>query len=107
MLAAYDAPFPDERYLAGARQFPLLVPTSPDDPASDSNRKAWEALRRFTKPFLTVYSDQDPITRKNDRYMQRSIPGAQGVTHTTMVGAGHFIQEDKGQELAKIISAFV
>lgn len=107
VIAAYDAPFPDERHKAGARRFPALVPTSSDDPASAPNRKAWEVLSRWEKPFLTAFSDSDPITRGGDRYFQQAIPGAKGQPHTTIVGAGHFLQEDKGPELAAAIVDFL
>ena len=101
--AAYDAPFPDDRYKAGARQFPLLVPTSPDDPAAAPNRAAWERLGKWTKPFLTAFSDQDPITRGGDVRLQQAIPGASGQAHTTIAGGGHFLQEDCGEQLAQVI----
>lgn len=107
VVAAYDAPFPDERYKAGARQFPLLVPTSPEDPASDANRAAWSVLHRWDKPFLTAFSDQDPITRGADRFFQKSIPGAKGQAHTTIEGAGHFLQEDRGDALARVVVGFL
>ncbi len=103
VIAAYDAPFPDERSKAGARQFPLLVPTRPDDPASDANRRAWETLHAWTKPFLTAFSDQDPITRGGDHAFQREVPGCAGQPHATIEGAGHFLQEDRGEELARVI----
>jgi haloalkane dehalogenase len=107
VIAAYDAPFPDETYKEGARQFPLLVPTAPDDPAAEPNRRAWEALRRWDKPFLTAFSDFDPITAGADRVLQSDIPGAAGRPHTTIGGAGHFLQEDRGEELARVIVDFV
>lgn len=107
VIAGYDAPFPDESYKAGARQFPALVPITPDDPASAANRKAWETLERFDKPFLTAFGDEDPITRGADRALQARIPGAQGQPHTTIRNAGHFLQEDKGEELADVVIAFV
>jgi haloalkane dehalogenase len=107
VIAAYDAPFPDDRYQAGARQFPLLVPTSPGDPADVPNREAWEALARWEKPFLTAFSDSDAITRGGDRLFQRVIPGTKGQPHTTIVGAGHFLQEDKGEELARVVVDFI
>jgi len=107
VIAAYDAPFPDERYKAGARQFPLLVPTRPDDPASAANRAAWDELKRWTRPFLTAFSDQDPITRGGERVLQRLIPGAAGHTHPTITGGGHFLQEDCGEELARVVIDFV
>jgi haloalkane dehalogenase len=104
---AYDAPFPEDRYKAGARQFPLLVPIRPDDPASAPNRAAWERLGRFTKPFLTAFSDQDPITHGGDAFFQRAIPGAAGQPHTTITGGGHFLQEDRGEELARVVLDFI
>jgi haloalkane dehalogenase len=106
-VAAYEAPFPEERYKAGARQFPMLVPTRPDDPASEANRRAWEALGRFDRPFLTAFGDSDAITRGADAVFQKLVPGAAGQPHVTVERAGHFIQEDAGPELAGIVSAFI
>jgi haloalkane dehalogenase len=106
-IAAYDAPFPDDTYKEGARQFPLLVPTSPDDPAAPANRKAWETLQKFEKPFLCAFSDQDPITAGADRVLKELIPGTQGQPHTTIEGGGHFLQEDRGPELAHVVAAFI
>ena len=103
VVAAYDAPFPDETYKAGARQFPLLVPTTPDDPGAVANRRAWTALERFDKPFVTAFSDQDPVTRGADLVLQRRIPGAAGQPHTTLAGGGHFLQEDVGPALAQVV----
>lgn len=103
VIEAYDAPFPDDSYKEGARQFPLLVPTKPDDPASESNRKAWQVLGKWEKPFLCAFSDSDPITRGGDRAFQSMVPGTKGQPHTTIVGGGHFLQEDKGEELARVI----
>jgi haloalkane dehalogenase len=107
VIAAYDAPFPDDSFTAGARQFPMLVPTRPDDPATPANRAAWEALARFDRPFLTAFSDSDPITRGADRLFQALVPGAKGLAHTTIHGAGHFLQEDRGHELGEVIVDFV
>jgi haloalkane dehalogenase len=107
VAAAYNAPFPDDTYKAGARQFPLLVPTSPDDPAAAANRKAWEVLNAWTKPFLTAFSDQDPITKGGDAAFQRDVPGCQGQPHTTIEGGGHFLQEDRGEEFARVVASWV
>ena len=104
---AYDAPFPGEEYKAGARRFPMLVPIKPDDPASNPNRKAWEVLKKWDKPFLTAFSDSDPITRGGDAYFHKLIPGTKGQAHTTIIGAGHFLQEDKGEELAELTVDFI
>lgn len=103
VLAAYDAPFPDETFKAGARQFPTLVPTSPEDPATPANRKAWETLERFDRPFLCAFSDSDPITKGADKVLRAKIPGAQGREHPTITGGGHFLQEDRGEELADAV----
>jgi haloalkane dehalogenase len=105
--AAYDAPFPDERYKAGARAFPMLVPISPDDPAAAPNREAWTRLMLFQRPFLTAFSDSDPITRGADAVLQRLIPGARGQAHTTLKNGGHFLQEDCGEELARVVVEFI
>lgn len=107
VVAAYDAPFPDDTHKAGARKFPALVPTRPDDPASAPNRAAWEILQRWEKPFLTAFSDEDPITRGADGPFQKLIPGAKGQPHTTITGGGHFLQEGKGEELAKVVVDFI
>jgi haloalkane dehalogenase len=107
VIAAYDAPFPDEKYKAGARQFPLLVPTTPDDPASEKNRAAWLVLSQWQKPFLTAFSDSDPITAGGDKLMQKLIPGTKGQNHTTIVNGGHFLQEDQGELLAKVVNSFI
>jgi haloalkane dehalogenase len=107
VLAAYEAPFPDERYKAGARAFPVLVPISPEDPAASANRRAWEALRRFEKPFLTAFSDEDKVLGGLEGPFQREIPGARGRAHPTIRGAGHFLQEDRGPELARVVLDFV
>lgn len=104
---AYDAPFPDKSYKQGARAFPALVPTRPDDPAVPANRRAWEVFERWDKPFLTAFSDGDPITRGSDRVFQRRVPGASEQPHTVIRGAGHFLQEDKGVELAHVVVEFI
>ena len=100
-IDAYDAPFPTEDLKAGARGFPGLVPIHPDDPASDANRAAWKVLEAWEKPFLTLFSDSDPITRGGDRVLQKRIPGCAGQPHATIEQAGHFLQEDKGPEIAE------
>jgi haloalkane dehalogenase len=107
VIAAYDAPFPDESYKEGARQFPVLVPTSPDDPAAGPNRRAWETLSTFDRPFLCAFSDSDPITRGADRVFRERIPGCAGQPHTTITGAGHFLQEDRGETLAMVVIDFI
>ena len=103
---AYDAPFPSSAYKAGARAFPRLVPTSPHDPASEPNRKAWEGLRSWHKPFLTTFSSGDPIMRGGDRYMRKRIPGTEGLKHRTLRG-GHFLQEDSGPEFAAAVNELI
>jgi len=107
VVAAYDAPFPDQTYAEGARQFPKLVPVSPDDPAAEANRAAWKVLETFDKPVLTAFSDGDPITAGSDKVLQARIPGAKGRSHTTITGGGHFLQEDRGPQLAEVVVGFV
>ena len=107
VVAAYDAPFPDETYKSGARQFPTLVPAVPDDPASAANRSAWDVLRTFTRPWLCAFSDQDPVTGGADAAFLAEVPGTQGRPHTTIVGGGHFLQEDCGPQLAAVVIDFI
>ena len=99
-IAAYNAPFPSDAYKEGARQFPLLVPITPDNAASDANRRAWEALRRWPGKVLTLFSDKDPVTAGGEKPFQKLLPGAEGQPHATIADAGHFLQEDKAEELA-------
>lgn len=107
VVAAYEAPFPDESYKAGARVFPMLVPTTPDDPAAEANRRAWERLRRWEKPCLTLFSDSDPITARAEVFIKRMVPGAKGQPHKKIENAGHFLQEDKGEEVAQEVVRFL
>lgn len=107
VIKAYDAPYPDESYKEGARQFPLLVPITPDDPAAVPNRAAWEVLKQWDKPFLTAFSDSDPVTAGGDAIMQKLIPGCKGQAHTTIVNGGHFLQEDQGEKLAAVVVEFI
>jgi haloalkane dehalogenase len=106
VVAAYDAPFPDESYKEGARQFPKLVPTSLEDPADDANVAAWAVLATFTKPFLCCFSG-DAITRGADAKFMRVVPGAQDQAHTTIPGSAHFLQEENGPELARVLNGFI
>lgn len=104
-IAAYDAPFPSEAFKAGAKIFPALVPTSPNDPEAQENQSAWKKLSIFNKPFLTLFGEKDLITRGGEKYFQKLIPGAQDQAHQ-ILDAGHFIQEDLGPELAKLVCDF-
>jgi haloalkane dehalogenase len=103
--AGYDAPYPGKQFQAGARAFPQLVPTSPDDPAVPANRAAWAALGKWEKPFLAIFGARDPILGKADRPLIAHIPGAAGQPHAR-INASHFIQEDAGPELADRILAW-
>jgi haloalkane dehalogenase len=107
VVAAYDAPFPSAKYKAGARVFPTLVPTRPDDPASAANRAAWDVFRRWEKPFLTCFSNRDPVTRGGEKIWQSTVPGAANQAHVRIRNAGHFLQEDKGPELAATLIQFI
>ncbi len=108
VLKAYRAPFPDDQYTAGAKIFPMLVPTTPDDPESENNRNAWKnVFSQWTKPLITLFGDKDPVTAGGDRVFQKLVPGTKGQAHTTIEGGGHFIQEDRGLILAEHIIEFV
>ncbi len=98
-IAAYDAPFPTDAYKEGARMFPLLVPITPDNPASAANRRAWEVLREWPGKVLTLFSDKDAVTAGGEKPFQKLLPGARNQPHATIEGAVHFLQEDKGPEI--------
>ncbi|HXY05036.1 MAG TPA: haloalkane dehalogenase [Burkholderiaceae bacterium] len=106
-IAAYDAPFPDARYKVAARLFPRFVPASPDDPERSNNERAWERFRQWEKPFLTLFSSGDPITRGGERIWQKQVPGARGQPHAIIGSAGHFLQEDQGAKIAQAVSEFI
>jgi haloalkane dehalogenase len=103
VVAAYDAPYPDARYKAGPKAMPDLIPQTPDDVAAAPAQAAWDVLRRFEGPFLCAFSDGDPITRGADALFTSQVPGCAGQPHTTIAGAGHFLQEDKGEDLARVV----
>jgi len=107
VIQAYNAPYPEESYKAGARQFPMLVPITTDDPATQSNLAAWKILMQWEKPFLTAFSDNDPITKGGDKIFQKLVPGTKGQDHTTIVDGGHFLQEDQGESLAEVVVKFI
>jgi haloalkane dehalogenase len=107
VLAAYNAPFPDATYKAGACQFPLLVPIEPDAPAVPVMRRTREALTQWSRPALVLFSDKDPITGGGDRWFRKLIPSAAAQPHVTIHNAGHFLQEDRGEEIARHIAEFL
>lgn len=107
VLAAYDAPFPDESYKAGPRAMPSLVPHTPDDPSAPANRAAWQILTTLGLPFLVAFSDGDPITGGMAPILMKTMAGASGLAHPVISGAGHFLQEDAGTELARHIASFI
>ncbi len=105
-IRAYRAPFPSDEYKAGARQFPLLVPTRPDDPAADDNRRAWKVLMQWEKPALMCFSDADPIMKGGDRPFLKQVPGTRGQPHITLQGH-HFIQEEDGETWARAVAGWI
>jgi haloalkane dehalogenase len=107
VVAAYNAPFPDGRYKAGAHQFPLLVPTKPDDPGVDTMRRSRDVLAKWSKPVLVLFSDKDPITGGGDKFFRKNVPGARDEPEVVVKDGGHFLQEDKGEEIAKFIREFL
>src|SRR4051794_37589392 len=107
VLAAYDAPYPSAELTAGLRQMTALLPLTRNDVGARIGRRTMRALEEFDRPFLTAYSDGDPATRGWDRVFQERVPGARGQDHVTLAGAGHFLQEDAGEELALVVAALM
>ena len=107
VCAGYDAPFPSEEHKAGPRAMPTLVPTRPDDPATEANRAAWTVLSSWDRPFLVAFSDSDPITGGMAPILRRSIPGASDLDHPVIENAGHFLQEDAGDRLGQVVAEFI
>ncbi len=107
VIAAYEAPFPNESYKAGARIWPSQVPVRPDDPVAAEMRRTREALSEWEKPALVMFSNRDPITRGGDRFFRRTIPGASDQPKIVIEDAGHFLQEEKGEEISQHILAFM
>ncbi|MBS42671.1 MAG: haloalkane dehalogenase [Nocardioides sp.] len=106
VLAAYDAPYPTRRHLAGARAFPMLVPTSASDPAMPEQKRAWEGLGSYDRPFLTLFGRHDPILGGADKPLRAHVPGAEGQPHDRLRGS-HFVQEDCGEEIATRMGEWV
>ncbi len=106
-VAGYDAPYPNRHYKVGARVFPTLVPIDPSNPARPANERAWELFKAWQKPFITLFSTRDPVTKGGQVAWQHKVPGAAGQNHTQIREAGHFIQEDKGEEVARALIQFI
>ncbi|PWI47219.1 haloalkane dehalogenase [Candidatus Heimdallarchaeota archaeon B3_Heim] len=107
ILKAYEAPFPEEKYKVGARAWPLLVPISPDNPVATIMLETREKLKKWNKPALVMFSDKDPITRGADKFFRKLIPTARDNPEIVIRNAGHFLQEEKGEEIADHIINFL
>lgn len=100
---AYDAPYPNESFIAGARRFPSLIPLFPDDPQAAENKAAWEVLKQFDKPFMCAFADDDPVTAGGDKHFINKVPGCQGIEHRTIGPAGHFLQQEQPEQCVQAI----
>ncbi len=107
VIAGYTAPFPDGTFKAGARAWPLMVPIAPDSPVAVYNQKTRDALAHWEKPALVLFSDKDPISKGADAFFRRLIPTAADQPEITIADAGHFLQEEKGEQIAGHILEFI
>lgn len=105
--AAYNAPFPDNSYKAGAKMFPAMVPLTADDEGVPEMKHARKVLSEWTKPAITIWSDKDPIMGRGDRWFRKLMPALKDVPEIVIKNAGHFLQEDKGEEIANEIKKFL
>jgi haloalkane dehalogenase len=106
-MAAYEAPYPEERFKAGARKFPTLVPITPEHGSVAENIAAWKVLEAFEKPFLTAFGDSDPVTKGGEKIFIDRVPGTKGQDHVLIKDAAHFLQEDAPEEIAAVIDRFI
>ena len=106
-IDAYNAPFPNDSFKEAARQFPLLVPDSINNPSYSHNVDAWKELKKWEKPFLCAFSDKDHIFKGVENSFIKHIPGADGMNHVVIKDAGHFLQEDKPQECVEAILSVI
>ncbi len=107
IIKAYEAPFPEEKYKVGARAWPLLVPISPDNPVATIMLETREKLKKWNKPALVMFSDKDPITKGADKFFRKLLPTAEDNPEIVIRDAGHFLQEEKGEEIANHIINFL
>ncbi|MEO0570690.1 MAG: haloalkane dehalogenase [Bacteroidota bacterium] len=107
VIAAYDAPFPNKKYKAGAKSFPSLVPGKKDDPAVPYLRKAREVLSQWDRPALILFSDKDKVLGGLEKFFYKLVPTANDEKRIIIKDAGHFLQEEKGEEIARYIDAFI
>jgi haloalkane dehalogenase len=106
VVAAYEAPFPTPESKAGAAQFPLLVPISDEYEGAATMREVADELSKWDKPALVAFSDSDPVFPypRAGEFFCDLIPGAG--EQVRVEGAAHFLQEDRGREIAERVVRF-
>ncbi len=107
VIDAYNAPFPNKKHKSGAVAFPLLVPAHPNDPAVEPMQKARNTLSSWNKPALVMFSDKDKVLGGLEKFFYKLIPTANDQQKIIIKNAGHFLQEEKGEEIAAYISKFM
>ncbi|AWV96699.1 haloalkane dehalogenase [Arcticibacterium luteifluviistationis] len=107
VVAAYDAPFPSKKYKGGAKSFPALVPTHPSHDGVKEMKAAREVLSKWNKPALVLFSDKDKVFSGAEKFFYQLIPTVKDDEKIIIKNAGHFLQEEKGKEIAQYIDKFM
>ncbi len=103
VIAAYDAPYPSAASKAGARAFPLMLPTSPQMPGAAAGQRVLESMRADGRPHLILWADSDPVLPIETGRRFAAALGGREIDHV-IADASHFLQEDAGDQIGRLIA---